>query len=356
MGNCLVYYDNHRATSWIGDVAGEVLASELEKGGFEKVNVDKLKSTLEETIKKNDAKGYVVIFARDVVPHDVFDIVNENNPFTIPPNIIPNNITLKIPNIIKSPGNSRLIKFIYNGGTVVWLGDIPFWYVTNPRNAEDRLDLWSHNAVNPFTMLGTIQILTYPNTSPQPAISMLEDLELGVYPSNRPVLYPQNYIKYIQKTKDITKEIVSTCDGKLIPLTRTFVVTGILNPWHLSLPNGQIIDMFEILNRVTKVTVVESTAKKGKVELGIPKIVSGTYDRGMENQVIAETIPSKVPVYFETYSSWIRCIGKGLFIRLFDYEIKLDMDGNATVTEEEVKNMARKIRKLLEKLSKCKGN
>jgi hypothetical protein len=114
--------------------------------------------------------------------------------------------------------------------------------------------------------------------------------------------------------------------------------------------------MFEILNRVTKVTAVESTAKKGKVELGIPKIISGTYGRGMEKQVIAETIPSKVPVYFEAYSSWIRCIGKGLFIRLFDYEIKLDMDGNATVTEDEVKNMARKIRELLEKLSKCKGN
>jgi hypothetical protein len=47
-------------------------------------------------------------------------------------------------------------------------------------------------------------------------------------------------------------------------------------------------------------------------------------------------------------------MGKGLFIRLWDYEIRLDKDGNATVTEEEVRGMARKIRDLLERLGiKC---
>jgi hypothetical protein len=65
-------------------------------------------------------------------------------------------------------------------------------------------------------------------------------------------------------------------------------------------------------------------------------------------------LPSKVPIYFKAYPSWIKCIGKGLFIRLWDYEIRLDRDENATVTKEEVRGMARKIRDLLEKLGiKC---
>ena len=47
-------------------------------------------------------------------------------------------------------------------------------------------------------------------------------------------------------------------------------------------------------------------------------------------------------------------MGNGLFIRLWDYEIRLDKDGNATVTEEEVRSMVRKIKDLLEKLGiKC---
>jgi hypothetical protein len=35
-------------------------------------------------------------------------------------------------------------------------------------------------------------------------------------------------------------------------------------------------------------------------------------------------------------------MGKGIFIRLWDYEIRLDKDRNATVTEEKVRSMARK--------------
>jgi len=114
--------------------------------------------------------------------------------------------------------------------------------------------------------------------------------------------------------------------------------------------------MLEVLNRVTKVTTVESTIRGGEVKANF-FAVSGTYGGEKERQVITETIPSKVPIYFEAYSSWIKCIGKGLFIRLWDYEIKLDKDGNATVTEEEVRGMAGRIKSLLEKLGiKCSND
>ena len=52
--------------------------------------------------------------------------------------------------------------------------------------------------------------------------------------------------------------------------------------------------------------------------------------------------------FFEAYPAWIKCVGRCIFIRLWDYEIRLDRDGNATVTEEEVRDMAGKIKDLLE--------
>jgi hypothetical protein len=349
MANCLVYYSEGRATSWIDDAAGEVLADELKGKGFDIVDAVELRRRLEDAVRNNEAEKYVVVFARDVVPHDVFDVIDENNPLT---EVKTDNMRFRVPNIVKSPGSSLLMKFIYNGGVVVWLSDIPFWYVTNPKNGMDKLDLWFHNAVNPFTILGTIQIFTYPISSPQPAMNSLEDLELGVYPSHRPVLYSQNYVRDVKKVDDI-KEKIKECNNELIPLAKTLVVTGVLNPWRILLSNGQVVDLFEILNTVTKITTVESVTKGGKVEFGIP-VISGTIGREKAEQIITETTPSRVPIYFEAYSSWIKCMGKGLFIRLWDYEIRLDKDGNATVTEEEVRGMARKIKDLLERLGiKC---
>ena len=73
MANCLVYYDKGRATSWVSDAAGEVLAGELEKMGFEKVGAEGLRQRLENAVRNNEAGKYVLVFARDVVPHDVFE-------------------------------------------------------------------------------------------------------------------------------------------------------------------------------------------------------------------------------------------------------------------------------------------
>jgi len=184
-------------------------------------------------------------------------------------------------------------------------------------------------------------------------MNTLEDLELGVYPSQRPVLYSQDHVKDVKNMGDVKRIRGKCCGGELIPLAKTIVVIGVPNPWHISFPNGQVVDMLDVLNRVTKVTTVESTIRGGEVKAHF-FATSGTYGGEKERQKITETIPSKVPIYFEAYSSWIKCIGKGLFIRLWDYEIRLDRDENATVTKEEVRGMARKIRDLLEKIGiKC---
>ena len=362
MANCLVYYDKGRATSWIGDAAGEVLANELKGKGFDIVSAEELRQRLKNAVKNNEARKYVVVFARDVVSHDVFDVIDENNPFTV---VMINNMTFRRLNIVKPLGGSQLMKFIYNGGVVVWLGDIPFWYVTNPKNGMDKLDLWLNNS--PFTILGTIQI--FPDSA-QPAISVYKDFyEVHAYLSQRPVLYPQNYVQNIKRSiwSVIFKKLkISNCGDKLIPLAKTVVTIGMPNPWYLHfpipLPNGQVvgyqsINILDVINMVTKITTVESKVTGGKVEFKIPApgvMVGVSIGGEKEEQVITESAPNKSPIYLEAYSSWIKCIGRGLFIRLWDYEIRLEKDGNATVTEEEVRGMAGKIKDLLKRLdSKC---
>jgi len=107
MAKCLVYYDEGRASSWIGDAAGEVLANELKNKGFNIVNAVELRQRLEDAVKRNEAGNYIVVFTRDAVPHDVFDVIDENNPFT---EVVVDSMRFRVPNITKSPGSSLLMK------------------------------------------------------------------------------------------------------------------------------------------------------------------------------------------------------------------------------------------------------
>jgi hypothetical protein len=365
MANCLVYYDKGRATSWVGDAAGEILANELKGKGFDIVSAEELRQRLKNAVRNNEAGKYVVVFARDVVPHDVFDVMDENNPFT---EVKTDNMRFRKLNIVKPLDNSLLMKFIYNGGVVVWLGDIPFWYVTNPKDGMDKLDLWLNNG--PLTILKIVPISPI---SMQPAISVYKDFyEVHAYPSQKPVLpvlYLQNYVQNIERSiwSVIFKKLkISNCGNKLIPLAKADVTIGMPYPLNLLLPikrhNGQVvgyqsIKILNVINPRRRIITVDSKVRRGKFEWKIPAL-GGTagVSIGGENgkQVITETVLNKLPIYPEAYSSWIKCMGKGLFIRLWDYEIRLDKDGNATVTEEEVRGMARKIRSLLKKLGiKC---
>jgi len=186
MANCLVYYDKDRATSWISDAAGGVLAGELERIGFEKVEAEKLRQRLEGAIRNNRTENYVVVFARDVVPHDVFDIVNKNVP-QLPQTGIANLRSDIPPETLYA--ETLLVKFLHRGGNIVWLGDVPFWYVTNPQKPTETLQLWVWPHVNFFAVLDVAQAFS---NIPQPTY---EDLaELGTWLSKRPVLVSSKII------------------------------------------------------------------------------------------------------------------------------------------------------------------
>jgi hypothetical protein len=355
MANCLVYYDKGRATSWIDDAAGEVLADELERMGFNIVNAVELRQRLENAVRNNEAGNYVVVFARDVVPHDVFDVVNKNAP-QLPQTGIANLRSDIPPDTLYA--ETPLVKFLHRGGNIVWLGDVPFWYVTNPQKPTETLQLWIWPHINFFAVLGVAQVFS---NIPQPTYEDLADL--GAWLSKRPVLVSP---KIIINADKVDVGAVSDCERRngFIPLVKTFVLNGAVVSWLIRLPDCSTYDMIEPLSRELQISIRASrlaTELELRGGIFIPKIpiqAGGGYRRIAEKEereiTVSQQPSGPVSGFFEAYPAWIRCVGRGLFIRLWDYEIRLEKDGNATVTEEEVRGMAGKIINLLKRLdSKC---
>jgi len=362
MAKCLVYYGEGRASSWIGDAAGEVLANKLKDEGFDIVNAVELRQKLEDAVRKNEAEKYVVIFARDVVPHDVFDIVNKDTP-QLPQTMFVNPRSDIPPDTLYA--ETLLVKFLHRGGNIVWLGDVPFWYVTNPQKPMETLQLWIWPHVNFFAVLGVVQVFS---NIPQ---STYEDLaELDTWLSKRPVLVSP---KIIINADKVNEGAVSDCKRRngFIPLAKTFVLNGTVVSWLIKLPDGSTYNMIEPLGRELQISMRASRLATelelmGNVYIPIILKIPTLARVGVKYKRVAEKKEQEITVsqqplgpisgFFEAYSAWIKCVGRGLLIRLWDYEIRLDRDGNATVTEEEIRGMAGKIRNLLEKLGiKCKS-
>jgi len=98
------YYDERYPTSWISKDVGEQIAKYLEKMRFTVVNADELRKVIDNGIREAD-KEITIVFAQDVVPSILLD--NPSNPTV----------------------NSLLRKFLNVGHTVVWMGDVPLYYV-----------------------------------------------------------------------------------------------------------------------------------------------------------------------------------------------------------------------------------
>lgn len=99
-----VYYDERYPYSWIPHNIAKIIARELEKYDFEAIDATSLKNILSEGSKTID-KEYVVVFAQDVVPDLILD--NPDNP----------------------TANSLLRLFLNVGHSIVWIGDVPLYYI-----------------------------------------------------------------------------------------------------------------------------------------------------------------------------------------------------------------------------------
>jgi len=233
---CLVYFDKDRATSWISDAAGEILAKNFSPEGIPFgaviVNADELRQELENAVKNHQEKKYVIIFARDVIPHEVFDVVDERDPYITLPQFPQRRFVNPKPEVLASEtayADTLLVKFLHRGGIVVWLGDVPFWYLTDPTDPKSKLELWIWPHISFFGVLGVVQILS---NIPQPTSEIYDEIRFsGSWLSKRPVLVPQDILfdvatEYIPGMDDIGKIGVCMRKGLFVPLAKTMVMNG----------------------------------------------------------------------------------------------------------------------------------
>jgi len=101
-----VYYDEKYPSSWVSEKASNQIVNYLGKYGFQLVDASALKDIMIKGVNERTSKGeIVVVFSQDVIPDTVVD--NPSSP----------------------TANSLIRKFLNAGHTIVWLGDIPLYYV-----------------------------------------------------------------------------------------------------------------------------------------------------------------------------------------------------------------------------------
>jgi hypothetical protein len=141
-----VYYDTNydpggdgHTWSWIKPEISQEIADLLEAFDFVKLNAAELKEVMlavvgreeriiivqNEEIVIQEEDIVVIVFAQDVAPDTV---LNDSTPTAL------------------------VRQYLDNGGSIIWIGDIPFWYQAT-ENGQNRNNGWSQNGA-PANILG----------------------------------------------------------------------------------------------------------------------------------------------------------------------------------------------------------
>jgi len=100
-----VYYDERYPSHWINQDVAKHITKVLENKGFEVIDADETKKLMERAISESLEEEIVVVFSQDVIPEKLVD--NPTSP----------------------TANSLIRKFLNNGHSIVWIGDIPLLHV-----------------------------------------------------------------------------------------------------------------------------------------------------------------------------------------------------------------------------------
>ena len=119
-----VYYDENYPSSWISeDSAKKIVEFFTSKYNFKEINSEELARVMNESL--NIHSEVVVVFSQDVIPDTVVD-----NP--------------------KSPSENSLVKrFLLQGHTIVWMGDIPLLYLGHSKHEKSTLGRAGYNLFYP---------------------------------------------------------------------------------------------------------------------------------------------------------------------------------------------------------------
>jgi hypothetical protein len=325
------------------------------------------------------ASDYFVVFARDVVPYDVYEVFTSRPCYQLE-----GNIKMADPRCAKQPpSNTLLMRFLLDGGTVIWLGDIPFWYVTDPDNGKDKIDIWNAPLVTYFGALGFAQVFV--DNPPQPAVwlngmTCAEKLDgflrcclytlglphvgpatvssrLVTWLSKRPILFPPE----LKVEPSHVRKAVAKCQqmGGFVPLATTYVTLGpvmripisvlvnILDP-TTGIPTSTPVpqeDLVEpLLKKLEETQMFTRRATGFSIGVGAPYISTtlGITKESEQLQPILVEGNRRLTGFFEAYSAWIRCVGRGMFVRLWDNVIEeKDVEAVASLVDKVVKDVLR---------------
>lgn len=128
-----VYSDKTYPTGWISKPFALAIANHFSKNSCKILDAPSLRKYLLEAIEGNYASKRIVLFSQDIVPDTICE---------------------------ESHSNTLLREFLDNGGNVIWIGDIPLFYVgikgaEGPDNCQQA---WRVGA--PVYMLGIVPVFT----------------------------------------------------------------------------------------------------------------------------------------------------------------------------------------------------
>ncbi|MDT7867437.1 MAG: hypothetical protein RQ853_03355 [Acidianus sp.] len=338
---------------------------------------------LRKAVDSGSASDYFVIFARDVVPYDVYEVFKSRPCYQLE-----GNIKMADPRCVEhSPSNTLLMRFLLDGGTVIWLGDIPFWYVTDPDNGKDIINIWNAPPVSYFGALGFAQVFV--DNPPQPALwlsgmtyreKLSGFLRRGLYTlqlpfpfvsvgpasvssrlvtwlSKRPILFPPE----LKVEPSHVRKAVAKClqIGGFVPLATTYVTLGpvmripisvlvnILDP-TTGIPTSTPVpqeDLVEpLLKKLEETQMFTRRATGFSIGVGAPYISTtlGITKESEQLQPILVEGNRRLTGFFEAYPAWIRCVGRGVFVRLWDNVIEeKDVEVVASLVDKVAKDVLR---------------
>lgn len=128
--DAVVYFDEKYPAAWITQGAAAEVRDFALALGFESVDAAGLEAWMRDAVK-NGADGTLVLMAQDVVPAGMVD---------------------------KAPGPVALIrKYLDAGGSVIWIADVPFYFVGSTGRKKEKWDYLGGRGVLGFDTVGNWQ-------------------------------------------------------------------------------------------------------------------------------------------------------------------------------------------------------
>lgn len=117
----MVYFDDRVRNSegqwiggtWLGDDKSARIVSYFEQNTFKRKNSGELGRWMNDILSNEECSNTILVFAQDVVPFEVYD---------------------------DDTSNALIRQYLDHGGTILWMGDVPFYYKSKAKAKENHFE------------------------------------------------------------------------------------------------------------------------------------------------------------------------------------------------------------------------